>query len=133
PHWMEEARTFLKTGPKSVEWDEVIAKWTACEELLGYPGAKERKHWLEKEKRPFAIGQWMKEGRHYEKVQPLGNLMIFADTMRCWWIVNQPGWRKISERGWPLKRMTNGDETWDQLQKGGPNGIFLFLVPLVWW
>ncbi|KAA1479651.1 hypothetical protein DENSPDRAFT_741615, partial [Dentipellis sp. KUC8613] len=83
-------------------------------------------------KRPFALGQWMKEGRNYGKRPTLGNLSMFADAFRRWWTTSQPKWRGTSENAWPLRR-DGGDETWQDLAKGGPNGLFMFLIPLVWW
>ncbi|TFY66440.1 hypothetical protein EVG20_g4643 [Dentipellis fragilis] len=132
PEWVKDARVFLKTGPRNVEWNGIVDKWGACENLLDYPSATSRKHWVGKAKRPFVVGQWMQEGKHYERVPGLGNLTGFGDAYRRWWTSFQPGWRSASEHAWPLKR-DGDDKTFDDLAKGGSNGLFIFLIPLVWW
>ncbi|KAA1478732.1 hypothetical protein DENSPDRAFT_756487, partial [Dentipellis sp. KUC8613] len=132
PEWVKNARIFLETGPQSVEWSGVVDKWGVCEKLLDYPSATSRRHWVGKTKRPFAVGQWMQEGKHYERIPQLGNLAGFGDAYRRWWTSFQPGWRSDSEHAWPLKR-DGDDQTFENLAKGGLNGLLIFLIPLVWW
>ncbi|KAI0059393.1 hypothetical protein BV25DRAFT_1786644, partial [Artomyces pyxidatus] len=83
-------------------------------------------------KRPAVVGDWLKRHRDYAKPPVIKNVPQFADAGRDWWSSMQPAWR-IDGADWPLKRAVPSGETWSEVTKGGPNGIVLVLIALVWW
>lgn len=55
----------------------------------------------------------------------------FAKQFKAWWLRAMPGWRGTT---WPPSRdRPAGNAGWEALAVGGGNGIFLFILALVWW
>ncbi|KAA1479637.1 hypothetical protein DENSPDRAFT_744315, partial [Dentipellis sp. KUC8613] len=133
PEWMAAARSFLETGSSAKEWLDIIEKWATCDCLLGHPPATDHKHWMTTVKHPEKICLWIQRGRKYTDVLPLGSTLMFGRSWRQWWVTVQPAWRAKTENQWPLKRDDVDGEQWKDIAKGGANGLFMVLLPLVWW
>lgn len=52
-------------------------------------------------------------------------------SWRLWWRSLQPDWR--ANGTWPPSRDVPDDEDWEDLCKGGINGLFLIVMCLSWW
>ncbi|KAI0060276.1 hypothetical protein BV25DRAFT_1783022, partial [Artomyces pyxidatus] len=85
-------------------------------------------------KRPVEVQDWIKRHRDYNKPSVVKSSSKFAGSWRAWWTSNQPAWRtSASDVTWPLGRVGGVGALWLELMKGGPNGLVLFLITIVWW
>ncbi|KAI0054924.1 hypothetical protein BV25DRAFT_1764828, partial [Artomyces pyxidatus] len=131
--WMVETAEFLASAVDEREWTNVVVLWGQLERSLKYPDRMDRMHWLDVKKRPAAIGEWIKRHRDYAKMPTIKDASQFGASWREWWSSLQPAWRRSSDGDdWPMKR--SGDSaSWVELAKGGPNGLVLVLIAVVWW
>ena len=71
-----------------------------------------------------------------EKLSPLklNDNPGFSSQFLMWWRSLQPTWRLLGEFNQPLIRSeTIPEDGWNDLCKGGKNGIFLVILCMAWW
>lgn len=72
----------------------------------------------------------MKRHRNYDDMPDVTDTVKeFGEAWWKWWIGLQPDWREGSE----LVMEPPEEFDWGELEKGGPNGLFLLLLSLGWW
>ena len=93
---------------------------------------KSKKVCLDKTGHPDQVTIWIKDHRKFDVMPDVSdNLDQFAESWSRWWLRLQPDWRS-SENG-PLIEDFLDDPDFPELEKGGPNGIFLLILSLGWW
>ncbi|KAF7976813.1 hypothetical protein HWV62_5682, partial [Athelia sp. TMB] len=128
PGWMKESvRAMEQFGPSVGGLKDALESWVQFEDLMGYPDSKAKKNVLSSQNRPQDIHAWIKKHR---KVKEMPDVSVYVDRFgeewRAWWASLQP------------ERDTDGNEARDiaeysELQKAGPNGLYLLMLSLVWW
>jgi hypothetical protein len=129
------------------EFVDLVHKLTVFEGLMGHPegqvsslGMKypskpsalksflqRKENVLSKVDRPSEIDRWINGGR---KATPkIIDLAGFIGNWRKWWVHLQPESREKRK----LRRIVQPGEAWEELRKGGVNGVFNVVVSLSWW
>ncbi|RPD69465.1 hypothetical protein L226DRAFT_444049, partial [Lentinus tigrinus ALCF2SS1-7] len=134
PEWVLNAMEYfeyhLEAGGD--RWRQLLDAWQRFEIHMGYPEG--RQFHLPPALRPDEYSQWMKEGRDYEKLPELNNHVAFALQWRTWWASLQPASRRVDGSHTALLRVVPSEMSeWDVLWRGGPSGLFLVVMGLVWW
>ena len=89
---------------------------------------------LKTRKRPSIVSVWTKGERKVKHRLEIVDLDEFASSWKVWYVDNMPRWwsacgKKIEDLSFDVP----GAERWEDLTKGGKNGLALFVVSLQWW
>lgn len=63
----------------------------------------------------------------------MSDLVEYGDAMRAWYTNVMPLWRRAQDFSWPLSRAKGPDDDWQQVMRGGANGLQVIVVALYWW
>lgn len=151
PQWLRDAtQHFRSLGFSDPRWLAIVDCLLRLEFAMGFPdsqvcwlymlrvtgeltGLQLRGNRLTASNRPPEVAQWIQGGRRYDKGARLATgprAKAFAGLLRAWWYELQPGWREPKDV-WPMLK-TGSDISWDELCRGGHNGVFLFVLALSW-
>ncbi|KAI0055347.1 hypothetical protein BV25DRAFT_1768364, partial [Artomyces pyxidatus] len=131
PQWLLDDHAHLVKASEDDNWLLVVGKWTALEELLGFPSGQGKKYQLAATGRPSQVSHWIGRGHDFLKTPDIGKPLEFATVWRNWWIRLQPDWRGNK---WPLARSGGApSEDWAETLKCGRNGFEVILITLSWW
>ena len=84
-----------------------------------------------KQFRPEEIEWWMRRGRKYNRTPQIKDVAAFGASWMDWWAKMQPPRRGTT---WPFPHTPLRDQwQWNDLRKGGSNGLFLAIISLSWW
>ena len=79
--------------------------------------------------RPIEVGEFQKWARKYSRGDEV-NAKEFGAAVLQWWLTIQPTTRKE----WPpTYTPLPHDFSFDYINRGGPNGVFLMILCLGWW
>jgi hypothetical protein len=104
-------------------------------QFISFQAAKDK---LSVTEQPEAVAVWLRRGRDFYKipacVHPIDN---FIGELICWYHSLQPPSRRLK---WdypayfapPYLTLPDDPGEWSQLRKGGPYGLFLFVLALSW-
>ena len=91
-----------------------------------------KKYIIDKTHRPAEVASWFKHARNFEDMPDVTERVHgFADDWWAWWSHLQPEWCGNGP-DFALSPPEDFSE-WTELEKGGPNGIFVLVLTLAWW
>ncbi|KAI9059315.1 hypothetical protein FKP32DRAFT_1534588, partial [Trametes sanguinea] len=132
PEWILRAQEYLASLSTDARWVRAVEGWLKLERELGFPETPQSR--LSTQGRPLQIHQWIQAKRKYAATPPIRRVAEFGASCELWWSNLQPEQRATSSDGKltrPSSRLPL--EAWDEIRRGGPNGLFLVLLALGWW
>ncbi|KAI9069576.1 hypothetical protein FKP32DRAFT_1550865, partial [Trametes sanguinea] len=132
PEWVLRAKEYFASISTDARWVHAVEGWLKLERELGFPESSQQR--LSPQGRPLQIHQWIQTKRKYSASPPIRQVAQFGASCQLWWSNLQPeqrgitGHDKLNRPSSPLPL-----DAWEDLRRGGPNGLFLVLLALGWW
>ncbi|KAF9467068.1 hypothetical protein BDZ94DRAFT_1156832 [Collybia nuda] len=82
---------------------------------------------------------WIAKGRNglraYDQTPTITSPLEFRLSVMKWWSAIQPSFCQSTDSPMPLQIYNGPDDSngWEELQRGGPNGMISVLTLLSWW
>ena len=84
--------------------------------------------------RPDVVRAWLRGGRKFNAPPVINNLPSYTKAWWAWWAQLQPDSRKESVGNrTPVHDSLPSGENWAQTYVGGPNGMLIVVLTLMWW
>ncbi|KAI9067505.1 hypothetical protein FKP32DRAFT_1552446, partial [Trametes sanguinea] len=132
PDWIIQAKDYLVTVSTDARWARAVEDWLKLERMLGFPQSSDAR--LPIQHRPIQVRQWIQAKRKYSATPAISKLAEYGASCQLWWSDLQPETRGVSSDGRHRRPASPlPSEAWEDLRKGGPNGLFLVLLALGWW
>ncbi|KAG9221974.1 hypothetical protein PTI98_008939 [Pleurotus ostreatus] len=134
PEWTRKAVEYMVGLGLGDHWLSLVKNWVKLETKLAFgEGVDGRKMRLPTQGRPLQLKDWMQRHRPYTSNAVLiTDVVAFGSDVQKWWNTMQPAWRRGD--GDTLQGYVppeNGN--WDELAKGGANGLLLLVLAMGWW
>ncbi|KAF7971012.1 hypothetical protein HWV62_22281 [Athelia sp. TMB] len=130
PRWMKAIVPAMeKVAPSCAAVNGAMKAWVEFEDLMDYPESKAQKNILSKDNRPVEVDRWIKDHRKPHAMPDVtANVTSFSKAWRAWWAGLLP-----IEHNTEHNNASRDLSDYAEVQKAGPNGVFLLVLSLVWW